>query len=63
MAKHVTRYAPRDLLPGLREGIALMHVGETMRFWLPAELAYGEHPRGGRPAGPLVADVELVALH
>jgi len=61
MAKTSALYGPRDLLPGLREGVALMRVGDKMRFWLPAQLAYGEQPRQGRPAGPLVADVELLA--
>jgi peptidylprolyl isomerase len=62
MAKAPALYGPRDLLPGLREGVGLMRVGDKMRFWLPAKLAYGEHPRQGRPGGALVADVELLAV-
>ena len=36
-----------------------MVVGEKRRFWIPAALAYGENPGGGRPGGMLVFDVEL----
>ena len=55
--------ALRELPPGLSEGIQQMVVGEKARFWLPAELAYGEKPtRRGLPAGPLVYDVELLAI-
>lgn len=46
------------LLPGLGEGLQLMTVGEKRRLWVPESLAFrGEK---GRPAGPLVFDVELV---
>jgi FKBP-type peptidyl-prolyl cis-trans isomerase len=62
MAKTPALYGPLDLLPGLREGVTLMHAGDKMRFWLPAQLAYGEHPRQGKPAGALVADVELLTI-
>ena len=32
-------------------------------FWIPSELAYGDKPkREGAPAGPLVFDVELIAV-
>ncbi|MDP6943892.1 MAG: FKBP-type peptidyl-prolyl cis-trans isomerase, partial [Myxococcota bacterium] len=32
------------------------------RLWIPSDLAYGDNPRGGQPAGPLVFDVELLAI-
>jgi peptidylprolyl isomerase len=51
---------PAELVPGLREGIGHMRVGEKARLWIPADQAYGEHPRRGQPKGPLVYDVELV---
>ncbi|HCP46393.1 MAG TPA: peptidylprolyl isomerase, partial [Deltaproteobacteria bacterium] len=42
------------------EGVQLMVVGEKTRFWIPAEMAYGETPkRPGAPAGMLVFDIEL----
>ena len=40
----------------------LMVEGEKRRFWIPADLAYGENPGGGRPGGMLVFDVELLAI-
>jgi FKBP-type peptidyl-prolyl cis-trans isomerase len=37
-------------------------VGDKVRFWIPARLAYGDHPKRGEPAGTLVFDVELLAI-
>jgi peptidylprolyl isomerase len=38
-------------------------VGDKTRFWIPSQLAYGDKPaRPGAPAGPLVFDVELLAI-
>jgi FKBP-type peptidyl-prolyl cis-trans isomerase len=52
-----------SLLPGWREGVLRMVVGEKARLWLPAALAYGEKPAGRKlPAGGLVFDVELLAI-
>jgi hypothetical protein len=50
------------LIRGWSEGLQLMVVGEKVRFWIPAHLAYGENPSGGAPAGPLVFDVELLDI-
>jgi len=47
------------VIKGWTEGLQLMSVGEKRRFWIPAALAYGENPGGGRPGGMLVFDVEL----
>ena len=47
------------VIPGWTEGVQLMTVGDSFRFWIPADLAYGENPGGGRPGGMLVFDVEL----
>jgi peptidylprolyl isomerase len=50
-------------IPGWSEGVQLMTVGEKRRFWIPAQLAYGDKPeRPGAPAGMLVFDVELVEI-
>lgn len=52
-----------QVIKGWTEGLQLMVVGEKARFWIPAELAYGEKPaRPGAPAGPLVFDVELIEI-
>ncbi len=49
------------VIKGWTEGLQLMVEGEKRRFWIPANLAYGE-ASGGRPGGMLVFDVELLAI-
>ncbi len=61
----LTRGAPAKslldrLLPGLAEGLQAMTPGERRRLWVPEDLAFRKDP--GRPAGPLVFDVELLAV-
>jgi peptidylprolyl isomerase len=56
------RFPVGGVIKGWTEGLQLMTVGEKARFWIPAELAYGESPGGGRPAGMLVFDVELLGI-
>lgn len=50
------------VIKGWTEGLQLMVEGEKRRFWIPAGLAYGENPGGGRPGGLLVFDVELLSI-
>jgi len=50
------------VIPGWSEGVKLMTVGEKRRMWVPANLAYGENPPNGAPAGLLVFDVELLEI-
>ena len=50
------------VIDGWTEGLQLMVEGEKRRFWIPANLAYGENPGGGRPGGMLVFDVELLDI-
>ena len=51
------------VIKGWTEGVQLMVVGDKTRFWIPAKLAYGDKPtRPGTPVGPLVFDVELLAI-
>jgi FKBP-type peptidyl-prolyl cis-trans isomerase len=50
------------VIKGWTEGLQLMVEGEHRRFWIPAHLAYGENPGGGRPGGLLVFDVELIRI-
>ncbi len=62
-----TREEPASLgvnqvIPGWTEGLQLMVVGEKRRLWIPSDLAYGDHPRGGAPGGALTFDVELLDL-
>lgn len=53
------------VIPGWREGIALMPVGSKFKLWIPASLGYGESGTQGGPIGPnatLVFDVELLEI-
>jgi FKBP-type peptidyl-prolyl cis-trans isomerase len=51
------------VIKGWTEGVQLMVEGEKRRFWIPANLAYGETPRRpGGPHGMLVFDVELLSI-
>jgi FKBP-type peptidyl-prolyl cis-trans isomerase len=55
-----TKFGLNQVIAGWTEGLQLMKVGETTRFWIPEELAYKGRP--GKPAGMLVFDVELVDI-
>jgi len=55
-------FALNQVIAGWTEGLQLMVVGEKRRFWIPADLAYGENARGGAPKGMLVFDVELFGI-
>ena len=52
-----------QVIKGWTEGVQLMKVGDTARFWIPGNLAYGDKPtRPGAPSGMLVFDIELIAV-
>jgi len=56
-------FTTSQVIPGWAEGIQLMTVGSVYRFWIPAELAYGDKPRySSMPAGQLTFDVELIGF-
>lgn len=61
LAGHPASYIVYELPQGLSEGLQLMHVGDKARFWLPERLAYAKANRGA-PKGPVVFDVELLAI-
>ena len=50
------------VIKGWTEGMQLMTVGEKTRFWIPADLAYGNDGTNGKPTGTLIFDVELIAF-
>jgi FKBP-type peptidyl-prolyl cis-trans isomerase len=51
------------VIQGWTEGLQLMVEGELRRFWIPAELAYGDDPEDeDAPAGDLTFDVELLEI-
>jgi FKBP-type peptidyl-prolyl cis-trans isomerase len=51
-----------NVIKGWTEGLQLMVQGEKRRFWIPANLAYGDPAPGGQPSGMLVFDVELLGI-
>lgn len=57
-----TSFPLNGVIKGWTEGVQLMVEGEKRRFWIPADLAYGENPGGGRPGGTLVFDIELLSI-
>jgi peptidylprolyl isomerase len=54
-----------QVIKGWTEGVQLMVVGERMRFFIPAELAYGNKGAGSDiPGGStLIFDVELLGFN
>jgi len=53
-----------SVIKGWTEGIQLMSKGAKYRFYIPSDLAYGDHGAGGAiPAGAtIIFDVELVGI-
>ncbi len=49
------------VIPGWREAVQLMVVGEKRRAWIPEALAY--KGQEARPKGMLVFDIELIEFH
>ncbi len=59
-----TSFPLNRVIAGWTEGVQLMTEGATYRFYIPSELAYGEHG-AGRAIGPnaaLIFDVELIKI-
>jgi FKBP-type peptidyl-prolyl cis-trans isomerase len=49
-----------EVMPGWREALPLLAVGDQARFWIPEPLAY--QGKGGKPKGTLVFDIELLSI-
>ena len=61
VARNKAASFPLDkVIAGWTEGVQLMVVGETRRFWIPESLAY--KGKEGRPQGILVFDVKLISF-
>lgn len=58
-------FALNRVIKGWTEGVQLMVAGETARFFIPAELAYGDKGAGKDiPGGStLIFDVELIGIN
>ena len=50
------------IVPGMKEAIGMMKVGERYRFWIPAKLTYGDNPPLSFPKGDWICDIELVSI-
>ncbi len=55
-----TSFPLNRVIAGWTEGLQLMSAGDSYRFWIPEDQAYGGRP--GKPAGMLVFDVELLEI-
>jgi FKBP-type peptidyl-prolyl cis-trans isomerase len=62
MGKAPAMFFLNRVIDGWTEGVQLMVKGEKSRFWIPSQLAYGDHPRPGYPAGMLVFEIELLEI-
>lgn len=47
-------------IAGWTDGLQVMSVGDTTRFWIPQDLAY--KGMAGEPPGMLVFDIELLRI-
>ncbi|MEU4562928.1 FKBP-type peptidyl-prolyl cis-trans isomerase [Actinoplanes sp. NPDC023936] len=50
-----------NVIPGWDQGLVGVKVGSRVQLDIPADLAYGENPTGGRPAGALRFVVDVLA--
>lgn len=60
------RFQANQVIEGWIEGLQLMSEGDKFRFFIPADLAYGDTGTPGGPIGPnqaLIFDVELLRVN
>lgn len=52
-----------QVIPGFKEGLQLIGKGGTIRLYVPSELAYGDNPLPGIPAGStLIFEVDMLDI-
>jgi peptidylprolyl isomerase len=62
--KKTVTFAVKQVIKGWQEGLQLMVVGQKMRLFIPAPLAYGNRGIGSIPPGSLlIFDVELININ
>ena len=59
-----TSFPLNHVIAGWTQGVQLMTEGAKYRFFIPSELAYGEHGAGGviAPNAALIFEVELIKI-
>ncbi|WIN00443.1 FKBP-type peptidyl-prolyl cis-trans isomerase [Actinoplanes oblitus] len=55
------RIGAGSVIPGWDQGLVGVKVGSRVRLDIPAAMAYGEHPSGPQPAGPLRFVVDVLS--
>ncbi len=58
------RFRPNQVIPGWREALRLMRVGDKWRLFIPADLAYGDQGAAPliAPGSTLIFEVELLEV-
>ena len=58
------KFKVAEMIPGWRQALPLMPTGSRWKLYVPAQLAYGEHGKGGSigPNTALIFEVELLAI-
>ncbi len=62
MAGQPALFELSGVMVGWRQALVQMVPGDKVRLWIPPALAFGDQPRRGQPRGPLVYDLELLAI-
>lgn len=56
-------FSLEQVIPGFKEGLQLVGKGGKIRLYVPSELAYGDNPLPGIPAGStLIFDVDMLDI-